>query len=154
MYDIVCMHMCVYTKSFTVWLVAPESGQLDEASTHTIAQGEKTYITYPFDAIVGVTLQYRVEEGTLNVFGSFSVRNPTQSTADFTFVAELQTTYYVSPEKFNEATGMQSTGRSARQAVSANATNYTLYTSVSGLNEMNNFTITTVPGNDVGTFGK
>ena len=154
MYDIVCMHMCVYTKSSTVWLVAPESGQIDEASTHTIAQGEKTYITYPFDAIVGVTLQYRVEEGTLLVFGSFNVRNPTQSTADFTFVAELQTTYYVSPEKFNETTGMQSTGRSASQAVSEIAPNYTLYTSVSGLNEMNNFTITTVPGNDVGTFGK
>ena len=148
------MYVCVCTKSSTVWLVAPETGQLDEASTHTIAQGEKTYITYPFDANMGVTLQYQVEVGTLNVFGSFSIRNPTQSTADFTFVAELQTTYYVSPEMFNEATGIQSNGRSARQAVSDNATTHTLFTSVSGLNEMNNFTITTVAGDDPGTFGK
>ena len=85
---------------------------------------------------------------------SFSIRNPTPSTADFTFVAELQTIYYVSPERFNEATGMQSNGRSARQAVSDNATTHTLFTSVSGLNEMNNFTITTVAGDDPGTFGK
>lgn len=113
-----------------------------------------SYITYPFEP-EGVTLQFRVEEGTVDVFGSFNVRNPTQSTADFTFTAELQTTYYVSPESFEEATGMQLNGRSARQVTSENATTeHSLFISISGLNEMNSFDVTTVPGEDAGTFGE
>ena len=146
--------------SSTMWFAAPEIVQLDVLSTREITKGKMAHISYPFNPRVGVTLRYRVEEGTLNVFGSFNIRNPTRSTADFFFVAELQITFYVSPERFNEAmgfnesTGMQSNGRSARQAVSDNGTMYTLYTSVTGLNEMNNFTITTVPGDDPGTFGK
>ena len=138
---------------------APESRLLDEASTHSLAQGDKAYITYPFDTEEGVTLQYQVEEGALNVFGSFSVRNPTQSTADFAFTANLKTTYYfVSPDKYDEATGKLSTGRSARQVQSipgnATASNVTLFTTVSGLNDINDFTITTVLGEASGTNGK
>ena len=154
------MHVCMYSKFSIVWFAAPEIVELEVLSTRELTKGEMAHISYPFNPKIGVTLQYRVEEGTLNVFGSFNVRNPTQSTADFSFVAELQTTYFVSPEKFNEATGfnestgMQSNGRSARQAVSDNTTAQTLFTSVTGLNEMNNFNITTVPGDDPGTFSK
>ena len=137
-----------------MWFAAPEIVGLKVLSTREITRGEMAHISYPFNPKIGVTLQYRVEQGTLNVFGSFNVRNPTRSTADFSFVAELQTTYFVSPEKFNEATGMQSNETSARQAVSDNTTAQTLFTSITGLNEMNNFNITTVPGDDPGTFSK
>lgn len=155
--ECVCVCAClsvldVLIHLLHVWLTAPESGLLDEASTYTLAQGEKAYITYPFDIEEGVTLQYRVEEGTLNIFGSFSVRNPTQATADFAFAAKLQTAhYYVSPEKYNEATGMQ-----ANPAMPGNATapNVTLFTSASGLNRMNTFTVTTALGEVSGAFGK
>ena len=152
---------CVHVFKFSiVWFAAPEIVELEVLSTRELTKGEMAHISYPFNPKIGVTLQYRVEEGTLNVYGSFNVRNPTQSTADFSFVAELQTTYFVSPEKFNEATGfsestgMQLNGRSPRQAVSDNTTAQTLFTSVTGLNEMNNFNITTVPGDDPGTFSK
>ena len=134
---------------------APESRQLDEASTHSLAQGDKAYITYPFDTEEGVTLQYQVEEGALNVFGSFSVRNPTQSTADFAFPANLKTTYYyVSPDKYDEATGRQSNVRPAHQIQSIPGNATTLFTAVSGLNDINNFTITTVLGDASGTMGE
>ena len=153
----VCACLCVFVES-PLYIysqhAAPEIGQLDRSSSHTLAQGEMTYITYPFEPD-GVTLQIRVEEGTLDVFGSFNVRNPTQSTADFTFTAELQTTYYVSPETFENATGMQLNGRSARQVASENATTeHSLFISVSGLHRINKFAVTTVSGDDAGTFGE
>ena len=142
---------------WNIWLhnAAPEVGQLGEPSSHSVSQGEMSYITYPFEP-EGVTLQFRVEEGTLDVFGSFNVRNPTRSTADFNFVAELQTTHYVSPESFEQATGMQlNGGRLARQVASENATTeHSLFITIMGLNEMNSFDVTTVPGEDAGTFGK
>ena len=147
-----CLCLTVFIPPLCVSCVAPESGLLATKSTLRLVQREYTHITYQYDTEGGISLRFQVQESTsVRIFLSFSVRNPTQSTADIVFTVTLYPThYFVSPELYYTATGMQSNGMSV-MPWNATTPNATLFVTVCGLNEINVFTIRTVQGDGMST---
>ena len=70
------MHVCMYSNFPIVWFAAPEIVELEVLSTRELTKGEMANISYPFNPEIGVTLQYRVEQGTFNVLDHLMYETP------------------------------------------------------------------------------
>ena len=128
---------------------APKEGHHNETSNHTIGERKSAYIVYPFH-VDGITIKLNVTSGGIEVYGSFLVRNPGRTTSDFSFTADNSISYFVSPETFEQSTGVQlGTARSKRETTNQTTTSYNVHLNIVGKSPSNNFMIRTVTGNAV-----
>ena len=100
----------------------------------------------------GITIEFDVSNGDIEVYGSFLVRNPGRTTSDFSFTADHSVSYFVSPETFEQSTGIQlGTARSKRETTNqtTTVTSYNVHLTIVGKFPINNFMIKTVAGNTV-----
>ena len=103
---------------------------------------------YPFHED-GITIEMNVDSGSVEVYGSFLVRNPGKTTADFSFTASTSFSYYVSPEDLEAATGIPLSSRTKRESTNQIASECMVHLSIVGQAVNNNFSIKTVTGNTV-----
>ena len=87
--------------------------------------------------------------GDLLVRGSFTIRNPTSLTADFSIESNNGgIDYFVSPELYRASTntGGNERGRRKRQAATNSTSNNNVYFSIVGLQDNNTFFLNTTFG--------
>ena len=111
-------------------------------------EGDKAYIEYPFQE-AGITIEIRVDSGSVEVYGSFLVRNPGRTTADFSFTASTSFSYYISSSDLEAATGIPLSSRTKRESTNQTASEHMVHLSIVGQAASNDFSIKTVTGNTV-----
>ena len=52
-----------------------------------------------------MTIKIDISEGEVNIFGSFTIRNPTELTADFIIDSTIES-FFVNPELFDISSGI------------------------------------------------
>ena len=127
---------------------APQVGHYNEETNHEVNEGDKAYIEYPFNE-AGITIEMRVVSGSVEVYGSFLVRNPGKTTADFSFTASTSFSYYISSSDLEAATGIPLSSRTKRESTGQTASEYMVHLSVVGQTASSSFSIETVTGNTV-----
>ena len=95
----------------------------------------------------GLIIKINIISGRLLIYGSFSVRNPTLLTADFS----IQSTstgidYFISPDLYQSSTGGMQTSRRRRQTGSQLNTTANVFLSIEGLDTNNTFSLNTTFG--------
>jgi Mg-chelatase subunit ChlD len=126
----------------------PQVGYYNEETNHEVNEGDRTYIEYPFQE-AGITIEIRVDSGSVEVYGSFLVRNPGKTTADFSFTASASFSYYISSSDLETATGIPLPSRTKRESTNQTASEYMVHLSVVGQPASSSFSIETVTGNTV-----
>jgi hypothetical protein len=126
----------------------PQVGHYNEETNHEVNEGDKAYIEYPFNE-AGITIEMRVVSGSVEVYGSFLVRNPGKTTADFSFTASASFSYYISSSDLETATGIPLSSRTKRESTARTTSEYMVHLSIVGQNASSSFSIETVTGNTV-----
>ena len=104
---------------------------------------ESCLLQYPFPD-EGITLKIDITIGQIQVQGSFTIRNPTSLTADFS----IQSTsagidYFISPDLYQSSIGGMQANRRRRQTGSLSNTTANVYLSIVGLLKNNTFSLNT-----------
>ena len=134
---------------------APALVPISEPLTANLGMGEFRLLQYPFPDEEGITLKVYITLGQLQVHGSFTIRNPTSLTADFSITSNTSGIFFfISPELYQSSTGGLQTSRQRRQTGSPSDTTPNVYLSIEGLQMNNVFSLLPVIGKDPRTGGK
>ena len=125
---------------------APAIASISDPLKTSLSMDESRLLQYPFPD-EGITLKVDITIGQVQVRGSFTIRNPTSLTADFT----IQSTstgidYFISPDLYQSSTGGIQTSRRRRQTGSLSNTTANVYLSIVGLLSNNTFSLNTTYG--------
>ena len=126
--------------------IAPAIVAISDPLETSLGMNESRLLQYPFPD-EGITLKIDITIGQIQVQGSFTIRNPTSLTADFS----IQSTsagidYFISPDLYQSSTGGMQTG-------SLSNTTANVYLSIVGLLNNNTFSLNTTFG-DTTSAGK
>ena len=130
--------------------IAPAIASISDPLETSLGMNETRLLQYPFPD-EGITLKIDITIGQVQVQGSFTIRNPTSLTADFS----IQSTstgidYFISPDLYQSSTGGMQT---SYQTGSLSNTTANVYLSIVGLLSNNTFTLNTTYG-DTTSAGK
>ena len=125
---------------------APAIASISKLLKTSLGMNESRLLQYPFPD-EGITLKIDITIGQVKVQGSFTIRNPTSLTADFS----IQSTsagidYFISPDLYQSSTGGMQTSRRRRQTGSLSNTTANVYLSIVGLLSNNTFSLNTTFG--------
>ena len=127
--------------------IAPAIATINDIIEGTIGIRQVRLLQYQFPS-EGMTLKVDINWGQLQVYGSFSIRNPTVLTADFSVQNTSQgIDYFISPELYARS----STGINKRQASTNSPVN--LYLSLTGLQNNTEFFLNTTFGDTSDAMG-
>ena len=126
--------------------IAPAIASISDPLKTSLSMDEFLLLQYPFPD-EGITLKIDVTIGQVQVRGSFTIRNPTSLTADFS----IQSTstgidYFISPDLYQSSTGGMQTSRRRRQTGSPLNTTANVFLSIEGLDTNNTFSLNTTFG--------
>ena len=125
---------------------APAIAFISEPLTTSLGMGKSRLLQYPFPD-EGITLKVVTTLGQIQVHGSFTIRNPTSLTADFSITSFTGgINYFISPELYQSSTGGLQTSRQRRQTGSSSNTTTNVYLSIEGLQTNNIFFLNTTFG--------
>ena len=125
---------------------APAIVFISKPLTTSLGMGEFRLLQYPFPD-EGITLKFDITLGQLQVYGSFTIRNPTSLTADFsTTINSSSTNYFISPDLYQSSIGGLQTSRQRRQTGSPSNKTANVYLSIEGLQARNTFVLNTTFG--------
>lgn len=133
-----------------IFLIAPTVISTNEEITGTIARSEKRLLESEFPNN-GLTLKIDIQVGDLVVYGSFTIRNPTPLTADFSVTHdEKEIDYFVSPELYRSSTNADgddySTISDDYSTSGDSGSQANVYFSIVGLEYSNTFSLITAVG--------
>ena len=126
--------------------IAPAIASISDPLETSLGMDEARLLRYPFPD-EGITLKIDNTIGQVQVQGSFTIRNPTSLTADFS----IQSTstgidYFISPDLYHSSTGGMQTSHRRHQTGSLSNTTANVYLSIVGLLNNNTFTLNTTYG--------
>ena len=122
---------------------APAIASISEPLTTSLSMGESRLLQYPFPN-EGITLKIDVTLGQILVQGSFTIRNPTSLTADFSVTSTSSgIDYFISPGLYQSYTGDLQTSRQRPQTGNITAN---VYLSIEGQQTNNTFSLNTTFG--------
>ena len=125
---------------------APAIVSINELLTTSLGMGKSRLLLYPFPE-EGITLKLDVTLGRVEVQGSFTIRNPTSLTADFSFTSTNSSiNFFVSPGLYQSSIGGLQTSRQRRQTGSSSNITANVYLSIEGLQTNNTFSLNTTYG--------
>ena len=126
---------------------APAIVSISDPLVASLGMGKSRLLQYPFPD-EGITLKFDVTLGQLLVQGSFTMRNPTSLTADFSVTSTTSgIDYFLSPDLYQSSTGGLQTSRRPQQTGSPSNTTANVYLSIEGLQMNNTFILNTTFGN-------
>ena len=97
----------------------------------------------------GLTLKVDITLGQVQVYGSFTIRNPTSLTADFSITSTTGgINFFISPDLYQTSTGGLQTSHRRRQIGSLSNTTAFVYLSIEGLQTNNTFFLNTTFGDN------
>jgi uncharacterized protein YegL len=128
----------------------PAQAQISNEIEGNLDVNEVRLLQYPFPND-GMTLKINNTVGQLQVLGSFTIRNPTTLTADFSVNSvnnegTESIDYFISPQLYANSTSNANQGTS--MSPNSNTTS-NVYLAVIGLNSTNTFVLDTTTGNTV-----
>ena len=119
---------------------APAIAFINESLRTSLTMGTSRLLQYPFPA-EGITLKIVITLGQVQVHGSFTIRNPTSLTADFSITSFTSgIIYFISPS------GLQTSGRLCQTGSPSNTTANVVYIFIEGLQTNNIFFLNTTIG--------
>ena len=122
---------------------APAIASISKPLATSLGMGKSRLLQYPFPN-EGITLKVDVTLGQVQVQGSFTIRNPTSLTADFSVSSTTNgIDYFISPGLYQSSIGGLQTSR-RRRSPSNITTN--VYLSIEGLQANNTFYLNTTFG--------
>ena len=133
-----------------MYYIAPAITTINDIIEGTIGIRQVRLLQYQFPS-EGMTLKVDINRGELQVYGSFSIRNPTVLTADFSVQSTSQgIDYYISPELYARSS-TASNSISKRQASTNSSVN--VYLSLTGLQNNTEFFLNTTFGDTSDAMG-
>ena len=132
---------------------APALSIISDVIEGILQTNEARLLEFPFPS-EGMTLKVDITRGQLQVYGSFSIRNPTSLTADFSVQSTFTgIDYFISPKLYSSSTN---TGLiTKRQASpSTNTSAVSVYISLTGLVNNTVFSLNTTFGDTSYSSGK
>ena len=128
--------------SIELYITAPSSTTIGRTIDANLQMSEARLLQYAFPS-EGLTLAIDVTQGQIQVYGSFSIPNPTVLTADFSVQFTSGNNYFfVSPELYQSTIN---TRISKRQTPSTDSST-NVYISLTGLQNNNVFSMNTTLG--------
>lgn len=126
-----------YIDVYIYIIVAPFTGTIGNILRGTLEKDQSRLLEYQFPD-EGMTLTINVTIGKLQAHGSFTIKNPTIVTADFSVQSEddqPDINFFISATLYEESTGQN-----------REYANKKVYISISGLSDNNEFSLTTSAG--------
>lgn len=117
-----------------VFLIAPAITYISDKLEGNLEINQVRLLEYKFPK-EGMTLKIDITQGQLIVYGSFSIRNPTVLTADFSIKSTSKINYFISPELYSNSITVN------------NNISVRVYLSLIGLQINNTFSLNTTFGN-------
>ena len=127
-----------------MYYIAPAITTINDVIEGIIGIRQVRLLQYQFPS-EGMTLKVTITRGQLQVYGSFSIRNPTVLTADFSVQSTSQGIhYFISPELYV---------RSSTEIQDSTNSSVNVYLSLTGLQANTDFLLNTTLGDtsDTGT---
>ena len=122
---------------------APAIVSISQLLKASLGMGKFRLLQYPFPN-EGLTLKVDITLGQVQVYGSFTIRNPTSLTADFSITSTTGgINFFISPDLYQSSTGDLQTSRRSRQIGSRSNTTAYVYLSIVGLQTNNTFFLNT-----------
>ena len=116
---------------------APAIASISEPLAASLGMGKSRLLQYPFPD-EGITLKIDITLGQVLVRGSFTIRNPTSLTADFSIISTTSgIDYFISPALYQSSTGGLQTSHQRRQSGSPSNITANVYLSIKGLQTYN-----------------
>ena len=125
---------------------APAIVSISEPLEASLGMSKFRLLQYPFPD-EGITLKINIILGRVLVQGSFTIRNPTSLTADFSFTSTNNSiNFFISPDLYYSSIGGLQTSHQRHQTGSPSNTTANVYLSIEGLQTTNTFFLNTTIG--------
>ena len=125
---------------------APAIVSISKLLKTSLGMGEFRLLQYPFPD-EGITLKVDIAFGQIQVHGSFTIRNPTSLTADFSITSNTSyINFFIGSALYQSSIGGLQTSRQRRQIGLPSNTTVNVYLSIEGLQSYNTFVLNTTFG--------